>query len=125
MEIEGNVLKILPEQKGESKKGNTWRKQDFILETQGQYPKKVCITIWGDKIEQFQLNEGEQVKAYIDIESREFNSRWYTDVKAWNLEKTSAGVTNDYPSDIPPPPPPPEDQQPDFSGSDSEDDLPF
>ncbi len=52
MEISGNVISILPEVTGQGKNG-TWRKQEFILETDGQYPKKVCIAMWGDKIDQF------------------------------------------------------------------------
>ena len=83
-EITGKIIKLLPEQKGQGKNG-TWRKQDVILETPGQYPRKVCVAIWGDKIDEFALHEGDQVKIEVDIDSREFNNRWYTDVKAWKL----------------------------------------
>jgi len=86
MEITGNVLEILPLQSGESKNGK-WQKQDFILETGGQYPKKVCISVWGEKIEQFKLATGEEIEVSINLESREFNGRWYTDVKAWKMER--------------------------------------
>ncbi len=85
MEISGKVVQILPLQSGEGKNG-TWRKQEFVIETQGNYPKKVCITLWGDKIDEASLMEGKEVKAFIDIESREFKGRWYTDVKAWKVE---------------------------------------
>lgn len=89
MELKGKVISVLPEQSGEGRNGR-WRKQEFILETPGQYPKKVCVTVWGDRIDQFDLKEGEEVTAGIDIESREYNGRWYTDVKAWKLDKDSA-----------------------------------
>ncbi len=84
MEIKGKIIRILPLQKGKSAKGE-WKKQDFIIETQEQYPKKVCITVWNDK---FDLNsfEGKLVTVSFDIESREFKERWYTDVKAWKIE---------------------------------------
>ena len=126
MEISGTVVSILPEQNGTSKNG-TWRKQEFILETEGQYPKKVCIMMWGDKIEQFAISEGEMVTVSIDAESREYNQRWYTDLKAWKIEKGAAGnapaaasSANSAPGDFGPPP------NPAFAPSGgSDDDLPF
>lgn len=83
--ISGIVLNILPLQSGTSKAGNQWQKQDFILETGGQYPRKVCICLFGDNVEKFPLQVGQSVTASVDIESREFNARWYTDVRAWNV----------------------------------------
>lgn len=90
LQITGEVKKVLEEQSGESKNG-PWRKRDFILETQGKYPKPVCITQWGDNIDQDSVHEGETVTAYIDIQSREYKGRWYTDVKAWKIEKGAGG----------------------------------
>lgn len=83
--ISGIVLNILPLQSGTSKAGNQWQKQDFILETGGQYPRKVCICLFGDNVTKFPLQVGQSVTASVDIESREFNARWYTDVRAWNV----------------------------------------
>ena len=85
LNISGVVLNILPLQTGTSKAGNQWQKQDFILETGGQYPRKVCICLFGDNVEKFPLQVGQSVTASVDIESREFNARWYTDVRAWNV----------------------------------------
>ena len=87
LEIEGRIFSILPLQSGTSKAGNEWKKQDFVLETETQYPKKVCMTMWGEKIEQFNISEGDKVRAAFDIESREYNGRWYTDVKVWRVTK--------------------------------------
>ncbi len=89
MELEGKIIQINPLQSGEGKNG-TWKKQDYILETKSQYPKKVCITVWGDKVDQFALSENEDVKISIELESREYNSRWYTDVRAWKVEKSNS-----------------------------------
>ena len=118
MEIKGRIIQILPLQSGESKTGSTWRKQDYVLETIETYPKKVCFNLWGDKIDQFGPNQDEDVTVHFDIESREYNGRWYTDVKAWKIDRTVGG--NDSPSqqmnDTPPPPV-------DFGEMD--DDLPF
>ena len=85
LNISGIVLNILPLQTGTSKAGNQWQKQDFILETGGQYPRKVCICLFGDNVEKYPLQVGQSVTASVDIESREFNARWYTDVRAWNV----------------------------------------
>ena len=86
LKITGSVTEILPEQTGEGKNG-TWRKQEFILETEGDYPKQVCIVQWGDGIDKFGIEAGERITAHIDIQSREYNGRWYTDVKAWKVER--------------------------------------
>lgn len=88
MEIVGKVEQILPLASGTGKNGE-WKKQDFILVKPGQYPKKVCITLWGDKIDEARITVGEEIKAMIDVESREYNGKWYTDVKAWKIEKGS------------------------------------
>jgi hypothetical protein len=88
LKITGTIRQVLAEASGESRNG-PWRKQEFILETEGNYPKPVCIAVWGDNIDQFALREGERVTASIDIQSREYNGRWYTDVKAWKVERDS------------------------------------
>ena len=117
MEITGKVAQMLPVQSGEGKNG-TWKKQEFILETAGQYPKKVCITTWGDRIDQFALKEGEVITASIELESREYNGRWYTDVRAWRVER-------DRPEQQGAPPEIPDEAQGFESAGDDPDDLPF
>lgn len=67
----------------------------MIVETDGQYPKKVCISIWGDKINEGQMQIGNLLQIDFDIESREYNSKWYTDIKAWKLDVADAGTVND------------------------------
>ena len=97
MEIKGNILEILPEKTGTSDKGD-WRKQEYILETEGQYPKKICFMLWNDKIDQTNIKQGENLVVSVDIESREYNGRWYTDIKAWKVTKTLE-VRNEVNSD--------------------------
>ncbi len=124
MEISGNIIRILPEKSGEGRNG-PWRKQEFIVETDGQYPRKVCIAAWGDKIDQFALKEGERITAAVNIESREFNERWYTDVKAWKVTREAADEAPGHAAQGAPPPfdaPPPSEEPP---GDQEEDDLPF
>jgi len=85
MQITAKLSQLLPLQTGTGKNG-PWKKQDIIVETEATYPKKICISIWGDKIDASQLQPGNNLKIDFDVESREFNGRWYTDVKAWKIE---------------------------------------
>ena len=85
MQLTAKLVQLLPLQTGTGKNGQ-WKKQDIIVETEAPYPKKVCISIWGDKIDAGQLQSGNMLKIDFDVESREFNGRWYTDVKAWKIE---------------------------------------
>jgi len=87
MNIIGKLTYLLPLQTGISKNGQ-WRKQDIIVETSGQYPKKICISIWGDKINEKQLVIGNNLDISFELESREYNGKWYTDVKAWKIDWT-------------------------------------
>lgn len=86
LKLKGKVTQILEEQSGKGKNG-PWRKQDFILETKEKYPKQVCITQWGDKIDMFDIEEGEELTVFFNIQSREYKGNWYTDVKAWKVER--------------------------------------
>lgn len=118
MEIKGRIIQLLPLQSGEGKNG-TWRKQDYVLETLDSYPKKICFNLWGDKIDQFGVKQDEEVTVYFDIESREYNGRWYTDVKAWRIDKNTDGAPSSNQASANDMPPPPVD----FGETD--DDLPF
>lgn len=104
LKITGRVVEILEEQSGTGRNG-PWRKQDFILETEGEYANKICVTQWGDNIEKFAVQPGERLTAHIDLRSREYNGRWYTDVKAWRVEREEAeGGGPGVPGDLTPPP---------------------
>jgi hypothetical protein len=89
MEISGKIIAVLPLATGEGKNG-TWRSQDYVLETADQYPKKVCFNFFGDKIEQFPLAIDDVVTVSFDIESREYNGRWFTSIRGWKAEKNVA-----------------------------------
>ena len=88
LEISGKIIELLPEKSGQSANGE-WRKREYVLETEAQYPKKICFMAWGDKIDQFEIKQGERVTVSVDLESREYNGRWYTDVKAWKVLETA------------------------------------
>ncbi len=109
MEISGTIIQVIPEKTGTSARG-PWRKQEFVLETQAEYPKKVCFMVWGEKIDEFAIQQGQQVRVEVDLESREYNGRWYTDVKAWRVSPLQQ--TNDGP------PPPGTEEPPPFDDFD-------
>jgi len=90
MEITGKVFRILPLVTGQGRNGE-WKKQEFVIEIEsGQFPKKVCLSLWGDKIDQASLVEGETIKVFFDLESREYNGRWFTEARAWRVEKNGS-----------------------------------
>lgn len=117
MEIKGKVVQLLQLQTGQGKKG-PWKKQEFIIETQGQYPKKVCLSAWGDKVDQYNLSIGDEVSVSVDLESREYNGRWYTEARAWKLEKS--GGSSRANNSTPPP-----GDEPFYADNSPSDDLPF
>ena len=88
-ELSGRIVSVLPLQQGESKAGKPWQKQEYIIDTGGQYPKKVCFSLFGESITKFPLQVGQDVTVSIDIKSREWNSKWYTEVRAWNVTYAS------------------------------------
>jgi len=88
MEISGKIIAVLPLATGQGKNG-MWRSQDYVLETADQYPKKVCFNLFNDKIDQFPMAIDDMVNVSFDIESREYNGRWYTTVRAWKVDKNT------------------------------------
>jgi len=99
MQLTAKLIQLLPIQIGTGKNGQ-WKKQDIIVETDGQYPKKICISIWGEKINESQLQIGKVLKIDFDIESREYNSKWYTDIKAWKIEVAGTITQNSHPNTV-------------------------
>ena len=88
MDIIGKIIQVLPVQEGVGKNGNPWKVQAYVLETQEQYPRKVCFEIFGeDRIKNNPCNIDDLVTVSFDIESREFNGRWYTSIRAWRVQQ--------------------------------------
>jgi len=123
LKIEGKIIKVLPEKTGEGANGN-WLVQSWVLEeTNTQYPKKVAFQAFN---KHFTINEGDEVKVGINLESREYQEKWYTNVNAWKvdfLNKASQADSNPAPDPIPDPAVATETPQADLD--DPGDDLPF
>ncbi|GAB3699923.1 hypothetical protein GCM10027592_26430 [Spirosoma flavus] len=96
-EVVGKLIKVLPEVTGQGKNG-AWNKQEFVLETlDSQYPKKVCMSIWGEKASDLkQFADGDMLKATFSAESREYNDRWYTELRAFRIELAEGGNEAGY-----------------------------
>lgn len=90
MEVTGKIILKLPMQSGVSKAGNNWSKQEYVLETQEAYPKKIFFSFFGDRANQYPLEQNDVVKVSFDIDSHEYNGRWFTSINAWKAEKLDA-----------------------------------
>lgn len=88
VDIKCKLIEKLQVESGNSARG-PWRKQNFIVETVETYPRKICMNVWGDdKVSELQVYAvGEVLNISVNIESREFNGRWYTDVRAWRIQR--------------------------------------
>lgn len=102
MDFEGTVLTVLPVVKGTNARGE-WIKQEVIFEQPGEFNRKICVGFWGDKAaEAGTLRPGEVVNISANVESREFNGRWYTDVRAWRMTRKAPASTAQTPDALPP-----------------------
>ena len=88
MEVVGKIIQVLPAQEGIGRNGNPWKVQPYVLETLDQYPRKVHFEVFGeDRIKQNPCDIDQLVTVSFDIESREFNGRWYTSIRAWRIQQ--------------------------------------
>lgn len=119
MDFEGKVLEILPAVSGQSARG-TWERQTVIFEQpQKQYGKEIAVTFMNKAQEVASLRVGETYTVSFDMESRKFNDRWYTDIRAWRVQPLQPAAQ------------PPVDNMPPFveepmsAGAGVVDDMPF
>lgn len=86
MEVVGKIIQVLPIQEGVGRNGNPWKVQPYVLETLDQYPRKVHFEVFGeDRIRMNPCAIDQLVTVSFDIESREFNGRWYTSIRAYRI----------------------------------------
>ena len=123
MELSGKVIAVLEPRGGVSKTGNPWKVQEYVIETHDQYPRRMCFDVFGeDKINQFNIQIGEELTVHFDVDAREWQGRWFNSIRAWKVERVSA--QHSAPVDAGGPFPPMNAAPVDFSG-DEKDDLPF
>ena len=127
MEIQGKVIAVLAAREGTSKAGNPWKAQEYVIETEEQYPKKMCFEVFGnDRISQFAslLVVGNTVKVSFDIDARQWNDRWFNSIRAWKVELPAQEPMTEIPPQAIPEPFPPVQPEAAATGE-STDDLPF
>ena len=95
MEITGKIIAVLPANSGTSAHtGNTWMSQTYVIETQGQYPKKLAFDVFGEeRIKQFNIKHGEELTVRFDFDAHEYNGRWFNQIRAFNVEKSGQQTT--------------------------------
>lgn len=127
MELTGKIIAVMEPRGGVSARtGNTWKTQEYVLEVPGQYPKRCLFNVFGeDRINQFNIQNGEELTIQFDIDAREYNGRWFNDIRAYNVIRGQQPVPGAQPvaapSEATSPFPPA--QEPASEGA--SDDLPF
>ena len=133
MEFEGVVYKIMPPVKGTSARGE-WQRQEVIFDLPSEFSRKVCVIFFNKESEVARLREGATYTVSFNLESREYNGRWYTDVRAWRVQskEEQAAPAPAYGASAPSAPaadlPPLGGEEPSYTSSSSAqevDDLPF
>ena len=94
MEITGKIIAVLPANSGTSARtGNPWMSQTYVIETQGQYPKKLAFDVFGEeRIKQFNIKQGEELTVSFDFDAHEYNGRWFNEIRAYNVNRGVAAA---------------------------------
>ena len=87
MELTGRIIAVMEPRSGVSaRSGNPWMTQEYVIEIPGQYPKRCVFNLFGeDRIKKFNIQNGEDLTIQFDIDAREYNGRWYNDIRAYNI----------------------------------------
>ncbi len=128
MELAGKIIAVLEARGGVSKTtGNSWKIQEYVIETHEQYPRRMCFNVFGeDKINQMNIQVGDELNVFFDINAREYQGRWFNDIRAWKVERVVPGAPAGQPMPQGAPAQQAAPAQPvDFSSNSAADDLPF
>lgn len=98
MEIKGIIINVSAPISGTSKNGKEWTKQEFILETQGEHPKKIVFSRMNkEKIEKYPIYQNTDVVVSFDVDAHEYNGRWFNSITAWKVESIEHAQQNSAP----------------------------
>lgn len=128
MELTGKIIAVMQPRSGVSARtGNAWMTQEYVIEVPGQFPRKMVFNIFGeDRIKQFNIQVGEELTVSFDIDAREYQGRWFNDIRAYNIQRAQqsaapvAAQSVSEPAQASAPFPPAQE-----SAEESQDDLPF
>lgn len=99
-QITGKLIQMPYPETGQGKNGE-WIKQLFIIETDGQYPEQVALTVWKDTAKAIaNVKVGSMLKVHFSPSSREFNGKWYTDLKAYKYEVLKAAEVDESTGEV-------------------------
>lgn len=132
MELQGKIIAALPARSGTSSRGE-WKAQDFVLETiEDRFPRKMVFTVFGeDRLQKFNIQVGQDVNVFFDIDAREYQGRWFNSIRAYDVRPIIQQPVNPTDDSAPftaaPPvaPPPTTNDDPFGGGASAGDDLPF
>ncbi|MCR4602976.1 MAG: DUF3127 domain-containing protein [Prevotella sp.] len=95
MDLTGKVIAIMEARSGNSQRtGNPWMIQEYVIEVPGQYSRKMMFSVFGeDRIKQFNIQLGEEITVQFDIDAREYQGRWFNDIRAYNIHRGPVGQT--------------------------------
>lgn len=92
MEITGRIILALPERSGVSARG-AWKSQSFVIETQDQYPRKMVFDVFGEeRLQRFNIQAGDDVTVFFDIDAHEYNGRWFNNIRAYDVRRVDANM---------------------------------
>lgn len=136
MELTGKVIAILPARSGVSQRtGKEWATQQYVIETSGQYPKKMVFEIFGaDRIKEANIQMNEEINVQFDIDASEYKGSWYNTIRAYKVVHMNPDIFAQQPAVRPAPqqpfaqpyaPSPSPSTTPEASAEENSDDLPF
>ena len=94
MEVQGRISKILPMRKGKRSDGSEWRSQEFIVEffetPDQQWSDKVVLSAMNERIDEYDLHEGKEVRVGFSHGAREYQGKWYPEFHIYKFETVAA-----------------------------------
>ena len=104
MELTGKIIAVMEPRSGVSARtGNAWMTQEYVLEVPGQHPKRCVFNLFAeDRIKQFNIQNDEDITIQFDIDAREYQGRWFNDIRAYNVIRGQVPVAAPVASPFPP-----------------------
>lgn len=91
--VNGKITAVLPKRAGVSKAGKDWATQDYVLLPDGD-EDVICFNVFGEEsIANYNLQVGSQVSVTLIVKSREYNGKYYPEIKAIQCYTQSTGNT--------------------------------
>lgn len=102
----GKIVKAFEKKSGVSQAGKEWASQDFLLQEKDS-ENVLFFNVFGEEnLSNYNLEEGTDVSIIFDVRSREWNGRYYTELRcrqcyvqsrALNTKPVAQTATNEAP----------------------------